>query len=69
VFRFPYTSTIAYLGTPLVFYHNDATLSLVARIESYFQEALGHKSISTTEVYTHVAIDRKPASPIDTMEI
>lgn len=35
----------------------------------YIQEALGHESIRTTEVYTHVAKDRKPASPLDTLEI
>lgn len=35
----------------------------------YIQEALGHESIRTTEVYTHIAKDRKPASPLDTLEL
>lgn len=35
----------------------------------YIQEALGHESIRTTEIYTHVAKDRKPASPLDTLDL
>ncbi len=64
--RFPYDQAVIRVVRALPDARWSATLKCWHEVGTdirYIQEALGHESIRTTEVYTHVAKDRKPASP------
>ena len=57
-------------SSPLRLHHSYATHLMETGTDTrIIQDLLGHSSIKTTEIYTHVAQRTRPPSPLDSLDL